>query len=56
MDVNLVKLVFFSPTKTTDRILVGIAQGIQVDIVERLDLTPPEARTREFEEMREVFL
>jgi ferredoxin len=52
MDVNLVKLVFFSPTKTTDRILVGIAQGIQVDIVERLDLTPPEARTREFEEMR----
>jgi len=29
-----------------------IAQGIQVDRVEQLDLTPPEARTREFPEMQ----
>jgi ferredoxin len=53
MNINSVKLVYFSPTKTTERIVEGIAQGIQIDIVEQLDLTPPEARTREFEEMHD---
>ena len=53
MDVNSVKLVFFSPTRTTESILEGIASGIQAGTVERLDLTPPEARTRKFEEMRD---
>ena len=53
MNINSVKLVYFSPTKTTEKAVEGIAQGIQVDIVEQLDLTPPEARTREFEEMHD---
>jgi len=51
MNINSVILVYFSPTQTTERIVRSIAQGIQVDIVERLDLTPPEARVREFERM-----
>ena len=50
MNINSVKLVYFSPTRTTERVLEGIAQGIQADNVELLDLTPPAARTREFEE------
>jgi ferredoxin len=53
VDINSVILVFFSPTQTTEKIVKSIAQGIQVDIVEQLDLTPPEARTREFEEMHD---
>lgn len=51
MNINAVKLVYFSPTQTTKRVVEGIAQGIRVDTVEQIDLTPSEARTREFEEM-----
>lgn len=53
MNINSVILVYFSPTQTTEKIVEGIAQGIQIDLVERLDLTPPEARMREFEEMHD---
>ena len=47
------KLIYYSPTHTTKRILEGIAQGIRIDTVEKIDLTPPEARTWESEEMRD---
>jgi len=53
MNINSVKLIFFSPTQTTKRVLESIAQGIRVDTVETIDLTPPKARTRGFEEMRD---
>jgi ferredoxin len=53
VNINSTKLIYFSPTQTTKRILEGIAQGIQVDTVEQLDLTPPEARTRQFVEMND---
>lgn len=53
MNINSVISVFFSPTHTTERIVEGIAQGIQIGRVERLDLTPPDARTREHEEMHD---
>jgi len=53
MRIKSVILIYFSPTHTTEKIVEGIAQGIQIDIVARLDLTPPEARTREFEEMHD---
>jgi ferredoxin len=53
MNINSVKLVYFSPTKTTEKVVEAIAQGIQIDIVEQLDLTPPEARTQEFGEMHD---
>jgi ferredoxin len=53
MQINCVKLIYFSPTRTTRKILEGIAQGIQVDTVEHVDLTSPEARTQEFEELHD---
>ena len=45
------KLVYFSPTKTTESVLEGIAQGVEVETVEHLNLTPPDARTRAISEM-----
>ena len=53
MQSNSVKLVYFSPTKTTERIVVGIAQGLQIDTVEKIDLTPPGDRKQVLEEMHD---
>ncbi|MBN1813762.1 MAG: 4Fe-4S binding protein [Anaerolineae bacterium] len=52
MDINAAKLVYFSPTGTTKKILEGITEGIQVQTTEHLDMTPPESRTREIGEMQ----
>jgi ferredoxin/protein involved in ribonucleotide reduction len=43
MDIRSVKIVFFSPTETTARIVNRVAQGIQPEVVSEIDLTPPEA-------------
>jgi len=51
MDISSARLIFFSPTETTAKILHGIAQGIQPDIVNSIDLTPPAAKSRDFGEM-----
>jgi ferredoxin len=51
MNFNTVKLIYFSPTGTTRKVLTAIAGGMQVDTVKHLDLTPPEARIRPFTEM-----
>jgi len=53
MDIHSVKLIYFSPTHTTEKVLEGIARGIGVDVVERLDLTPPGAKTQVFEELHD---
>jgi ferredoxin/flavodoxin len=42
METKKVKLIYFSPTGTSRRVLEGIAQGIGVEDVELIDLTPPE--------------
>lgn len=52
MDTRTIKTVFFSPTETTARIVNGIVQGIDHDIVSRIDLTPPGARHHQVEQMR----
>ncbi len=52
MNINSLKLIYFSPTQTTRKIVEGIAQGIQVARVERVDLTPPATRMRKPKEMR----
>jgi len=52
MKFNSVKLIYFSPTGTTKKVLAAIAEGIQVDAVEQIDLTPPEARIPPFAEMQ----
>lgn len=56
MNIKSVKLIYFSPTKTTKQVIEGIAQGVQVDTVEHLDLTPPAAKTQEFAEMHDQFV
>lgn len=43
MNVDLATLVYFSPTRTTKRVLEGIVRGIKVSAVEHLDLTSPGA-------------
>jgi ferredoxin len=42
MEVKKVKLIYFSPTGTTQKILVSIAKGINIDNVEHINLTLPE--------------
>jgi len=42
MEVKQVKLVYFSPTGTTQKVLGGIAKGIAVEDVEQINLTLPE--------------
>ena len=53
MNFNTIRLVYFSPTKTTQKILEGIAQGTAIGKVEQLDLTPPEAKTPGLDEMQD---
>ena len=53
MDIRTIKLVFFSPTETTAKIVNAIARGIDHDIISPIDLTPPGARHREVEQMRD---
>ncbi|MGE5258364.1 MAG: 4Fe-4S binding protein [Hyphomicrobiales bacterium] len=43
MDIRSIKLVFFSPTETTAKIVNKIAQGIHSDIIGSIDLTPHSA-------------
>jgi ferredoxin len=42
MDVNQVKLIYFSATGTTQKVLESIAKGIAVEDVEHIDVTLPE--------------
>ena len=43
MKINTVKLIYFSPTRTTRKVLEGVAAGIDAESVEHLDLTLPAA-------------
>lgn len=40
MEINKVKIVCFSPTGTTRKILVSIAKGFGADVIEAVNLTP----------------
>jgi ferredoxin len=53
MNIISVKLVYFSPTKTTQKVLEGIAEALEVGNINYLDLTPPDAQTRRFEELKD---
>jgi ferredoxin/flavodoxin len=46
MDANTIKLIYFSPTGTTKKVLESIAQGTGVQTVEHVDVTQPEAETQ----------
>ena len=51
MSYDTVKLVYFSPTRTTKKILEAIAQGMPVARIDHLDLTPPQAETQLLDEI-----
>jgi ferredoxin len=53
MDIRSIKLVFFSPTETTAKIVNKIAQGINPDIVTGINLTPPAARSQDVGQMND---
>ncbi len=46
MAINAAKLIYFSPTQTTKKIIEGIAQGVRFDTVEHVDLTLSDASMR----------
>jgi ferredoxin len=50
MNIDSVKLIYFSPTGTSKLITEAIAKGIQ-ESCEHIDLTSPAARTLEFEKL-----
>ena len=52
MNIHSVKLVYFSPTGTSKRVVEAIAKGIQTSN-EHINLTPPTARTQEFEKLHD---
>jgi len=45
MDIKRAKLIYFSPTRTTKKILEAIAEGLRMETVEAVDLTPPAMKT-----------
>jgi ferredoxin len=47
MEIRSLKLIYFSPTRTTKQILNKISQGLNVSRVESIDLTMPESATKE---------
>ena len=53
MRIDEVRLIYFSPTRTTKITLMAIAEGLGAGRVEHLDLTPAGAQSGEFEEIRD---
>ena len=53
MKFSTLKLIYFSPTRTTRKILETIAQGVQIHTIEHIDLTFPETRTQGLEEIHD---
>ncbi len=47
MEIETVRLIYFSPTGTTRRVLQGIAQGLAATVGAPVDLTPPAAETQD---------
>ena len=52
MDIDSLKLVYFSPTRTTQKVVENIAEGMQVEGVEQLNFTTPEMETLDYEEVK----
>jgi ferredoxin len=51
VNIRTVKFIYFSPTGTTKKVLEGISQGLQIDIMQSVDLTCPSAGSREMEKI-----
>ncbi|MFC1821337.1 4Fe-4S binding protein [Thermodesulfobacteriota bacterium] len=53
MNIRSAKMIYFSPTKTTKKIVESIAQGMRVETLETMDLTIPDAGKSESEEIHD---
>ena len=53
MNLTKIKLIYFSPTRSTKNILEHIAKGTQIETVEHIDLTHPEAKIQEFKALND---
>jgi ferredoxin len=53
MKCNALKLIYFSPTRTTKKIVEAVARGTHIDKAEHIDLTSPETETQVFAEMQD---
>ncbi len=53
MNINSLKLLYFSPTQTTKKVIEGIASGIQAQTVDHVDLTAPERNSSDFKSTKE---
>jgi len=56
MNIQSLKLVYFSPTGTTKAILQGIARGMNQSNVEIIDITTPDARKHSLQTMENELL
>lgn len=56
MKIQSLKLVYFSPTGTTKRIIEGIARGISQSAVGIVDITKPEARKQQLQTSEDELL
>jgi ferredoxin len=56
MKLDLIKLVYFSPTGTTKTVATSIARGINHSTVEIIDITRPEARTQPLQTLENELL
>ena len=54
MHITSVKLIYFSPTGTTKKVLENIAEPLKIDSVEHLDLTLPEENIHRFNILDDV--
>lgn len=52
MDINAVRLIYFSPTHTTRKVLEGVARGLGCSSVVHVDLTGPESARLDYEPVR----
>ena len=53
MGIASAKLIYFSPTRTTRKIVAGIAQGVCAHKVEHVDLTPPDTALQALAEVND---
>jgi ferredoxin len=53
MNTSSMKLAYFSPTKTTRKVLEAIAQGVGSNDVEHINLTPPDSNSKNFSDFND---
>jgi ferredoxin len=53
MNPSSIKLAYFSPTKTTQKVLEAIAQGVGSTDVEHINLTPPDSKSKNFSDFKD---